>query len=53
MDLNLVSNDNIIDENAIKTDPIVMAVNKYDKHPSILKIKEFGGRERIILIIPY
>ena len=32
MDLNLVSNDNIIDENANETDPIIKAVNKCDKH---------------------
>ena len=51
MDLNIGSND-IIGENAIETHPIIMAVNKYDKHPSMLNIKEFVGERELLSLSP-
>ena len=51
MDPNLVSND-IIDENAVETDPVIVAVNKYDKHRSILKIKEFVLERELFSLFP-
>ena len=52
MDLKLVSNDIIIEENANETDPIIKGINKYDKHPSILKIKEFVDARELFSLSP-
>ena len=38
--LNIERNDDILNDNITDLDPVHKAINKYDKHPSILKINE-------------
>ena len=39
-DLNIERNNDIFDQNINEIDPVLKAIKKYDKHPSILKINE-------------
>ena len=49
--LNVVINDEFCDVN--ETDPIFKAIEKYAKHPSILKIKDNVSREYIFISTHY
>ena len=44
-----IANENISEDNADETDPIIKAINKYEKHPSILKIKESFDEKDVFL----
>ena len=50
--LNIENNTGLINNNIIVEDPVFKAVNKYEKHPSVLKIKAVNGDREHFTFLP-
>ena len=49
--LNIVTNNDLVNNNVNDLDPINRAIVKYEHHPSILKIKEvFGNHDKFSFV---